>query len=107
MEFDPPLEYGNVSGNEEDFESFDEEDEEESAESEGSIDDDMSEDSMEKSDTEQELEGLVFGDTAGFRQNIKAWRADQSEEQRQQDSAISGVDDSDVWSSSTSCFCRC
>lgn len=55
-----------------------------------------SERSMEKDDTEEELEKLVFGDTAGFRQEIKTWKSTGEDLVVQDEDALDNVNDSEV-----------
>lgn len=51
----------------------------------------------EKSETEQELERLVFGDSAGFREGLRDFRIeDEDEEEAEPSSGLAGLDDADV-----------
>ncbi len=52
----------------------------------------------EKDETEEELEQLVFGDSAGFRRGLTAFANDQDgeEEDAQADTGLEGLDDADV-----------
>jgi len=52
----------------------------------------------EKDDTEAELERLVFGDSAAFREGLKDFALEQQEadEEDEQPSGLEGLDDADV-----------
>ena len=52
----------------------------------------------EKDDTEEELEQLVFGDSAGFRERLKDFQQqDGKEHEEEQDTTgLEGLDDADV-----------
>lgn len=52
----------------------------------------------EKSETEEELERLVFGDSAGFRRSLKDSALEQAnwEESADEETVLEGLDDADV-----------
>ena len=91
-------------GEEDDFERFDDDEAEihdEPRFDDGDSDSDLS---MKKDDTEEELERLVFGDTAGFKQDIKTWKSTREKEGAPQDQSLTAIDDGEVWLiSGTSC----
>lgn len=86
MDVDSQSSHSGDIQNEDDFEAFDEAEER-------SEDSDRS---LEKDDTEEELEKLVFGDTAGFRQELKTWRSTGEDVVAQDEDALDAVNDSDV-----------
>ena len=60
----------------------------------------------EKSETEEELERLVFGDASAFRQGLKdfAGQVGEEEEAVHGSTGLEGLDDADVGEASTYCF---
>ena len=70
------------------------EDVEEDANSESDVEFNLDGD-LEKDDTEEELEQLVFGDSVGFRERLKSFR-DEDEAEDQDATGLEGLDDADV-----------
>ena len=80
-------------GNQDDFERFDED---EAGDDEALDSEDDSDGSVQKDDTEEELERLVFGDTAGFKQDIKTWKTSEKDEDAIPDHSLTAIDDGEV-----------
>ena len=79
------------AGEEEEVEMRDLDNEVEELESEGEY-----ESEPEKSGTEEELEKLVFGDSAGFRHSLKSSALNAVEEDADEQTGLEGLDDADV-----------
>ncbi|KAF7185774.1 putative U3 small nucleolar RNA-associated protein 18 [Pseudocercospora fuligena] len=56
---------------------------------------------MEKDETEEELERLVFGDSAGFREGLKDFDAEEVEEQEEDGTGLEGLDDAQLFFTDT------
>jgi len=96
MELDhAPVELSD-DGDQDDFEHFDDDYEIEVDDGIPESEDD-SDGSVQKDDTEEELERLVFGDTAGFKQDIKTWKASGEEEVAATDRSLAAIGNDEVW----------
>lgn len=95
-----PMELDNVptelndDADQDDFEHFEDDASEVDGDIEGSDSD--SDDSIQKDDAEEELERLVFGDTAAFKEDIKTWKADRKAEVTPTDQSLTAIDDGEV-----------
>ncbi|KXT02069.1 hypothetical protein AC578_6659 [Pseudocercospora eumusae] len=56
---------------------------------------------LEKDETEEELERLVFGDSAGFREGLKDVDQEEGEEQEEDTTALEGLDDAQLFFTDT------
>lgn len=95
-----PMELDNAApklsddADQDDFERFEDDISEVGDDIEGSDED--SDGSVQKDDAEEELERLVFGDTAAFKEDIKTWKADHKEEVAPTDQSLTAIGDDEV-----------